>query len=398
MLSRLFHKTLSRLFRPRERRRCLAAGALALAVVGGSTAGLVSVTPVASGAPAMAATDALGGWQEAPVPSPPGSQSSLAAVSGTAATDVWTVGESLSSSGSRLVTLTEHFDGQGWTVVRSPSLGGMSQLFGVAALSGDDAWAVGVGSSTLGNVPMILHWNGRAWRLVAGAYSASGELRAVSATSARDVWAVGSAMVGSSSQTLIEHFDGTTWSVVASPTPDSGDQLSGVAAVTPRDAWAVGSSVSSTHESHTVREHWNGTTWTATRVSDQGSELEAVGASSTGDVWAVGVGLSVQDSLGEHFDGARWAVVTTPRPSAIVNSLEGVTAVSPLTAWAVGASYEHGLHQVIDHWDGTNWQISLLGGLGSVAAVTTIPGGGSWAVGTSGTGPLAATPFAAFHS
>ncbi len=55
--------------------------------------------------------------------------------------------------------------------------------------------------------------------------------------------------------------------------------------------------------------------------------------------------------------------------------------VSPLAAWAVGAAYQHGLHQVIDHWDGTTWQSSFFGDLGRVAAVTTTPGGGAWAVG-----------------
>lgn len=352
------------------------------------------------------ASDALGtapvalvdGWHVVSVPLPPGSHSSLAAVSGGSASDVWAVGESLSESGSRLRTLTEHFDGRGWTVVRSPNLGGASRLSGVAELSADDVWAVGVGSSTLGNVPMLLHWDGIAWRLVAGAVSSAGELRAVSGSSFRDIWVVGSATVGSSEQTLIEHFDGTKWTIVPSPTPDGADQLSGVAAVTPTDAWTVGSSVSSTQASHTLREHWNGKVWTAVRVNDEGSELDAVGASSAGNVWAVGVGASIRDSLGEYFDGSRWAVVPTPTPSAIVNSLFGVSVVSPLAAWAVGASYQHGLHQVIDHWDGTTWQSSFFGDLGRVAAVTTIPGGGAWAVGMSGTGSLTATPFAAFHS
>jgi hypothetical protein len=244
---------------------------------------------------------------------------------------------------------------------------------------------------------MVLHWNGRAWRLLAGAFSSPGELQAVSGSSSRDVWAVGSATAGSSEQTLIEHFNGTKWTVVPSPTPDRADQLSGVAAVTAGDAWTVGSSVSTTHQSHTLREHWNGTVWTAVRVNDEGSELDAVGATAAGNVWAVGIGASIQESLGEHFDGTRWAVVPTPTPSPIINILTGVSVVSA-QAWAVGASYQHGLHQVIDHWDGTTWQTSFFGELGRVAAVTTTPGGGAWVVGMSGNGPLTAMPFAAFHS
>jgi hypothetical protein len=154
--------------------------------------------------------------------------------------------------------------------------------------------------------------------------------------------------------------------------------------------------VSSVHQSRALREHWDGTTWTVVPVNDQGSQLDAVAASSAANVWAVGVGQTIHDSLGEHFDGARWAVVPTPTPSPIVNFLIGASVTPSNQAWAVGASYQHGLHQVIDHWDGTNWQNSFFGNLGVVASVTTTPGG-SWAVGMSGTGSRQ-TPFAAFHS
>jgi hypothetical protein len=309
--------------------------------------------------------------------------------------DVWAVGESLSASGTRLVTLTEHFDGQSWRVVSSPGLGASSHLSGVTAISADDVWAVGAGSSARGNVPLLLHWNGLRWRLEAGAFPSTGALSAVAATSPRDVWAVGSASLGSGQLTLIEHFDGTRWTVVPSPTPGGADQLSGVTAEAPNDAWAVGSSVSTVHQSKTLREHWNGTTWTVVPFNDQGSVLNGVAATSAGNAWAVGVGVSIRDSLGEHFDGTRWAVVPTPTPSTIVNLLFGVSAASGEEAWAVGASYQHGLHQVIEHWDGTSWQISFLGDLGELAGVATTPAG-TWAVGMAGTGSLG-TPFAAFH-
>jgi hypothetical protein len=382
----------------RERRcRIYAVLAAGVSIVAGWSLcpGIIGA-PIASAAPGVSVS-AAGSWQVVSVPSPPGSHSSLAAVSGSSPSDVWAVGESLSKSGSRLITLTEHFDGHVWTVVPSPTLGGASQLSGVKAISADDVWAVGVGSSAQGNVPILLHWNGQAWRLRAGAFSSPGVLRAVSATSPQDVWAVGSSSSGSSEHTLIEHFNGTRWTVVPSPTPDGSDQLAGVTAVASNDAWAVGSSLSSTHQSQTLRERWDGTVWTVVHVKDQGSTLDAVGATSAGNVWAVGVGASIHDSLGVHFDGTRWTVVPTPTPSAIINFLFGVSVDAIQDAWAVGASYQDGLHQVIDHWDGTSWQSSFFGSLGLIAGVTTRPGGGTWAVGATGTGTLV-TPFAAFHS
>ena len=209
-----------------RRRRRRAVVALAVSLFAAFFVGLGQPgTADASDAQGTAPTALVDGWQVVSVPTPPGSHSSLAAVSGGSARDVWAVGESLSKSGSRLRTLTEHFDGRRWTVVRSPNLGGTSSLSGVAELSAHDVWAVGAGSSTLGNVPMLLHWDGIAWRLVAGAVSSAGELRAVSGSSSWDIWVVGSATVGSSEQTLIEHFDGTKWTMVPSPTPDGADQI-----------------------------------------------------------------------------------------------------------------------------------------------------------------------------
>ena len=49
----------------------------------------------------------------------------------------------------------------------TPNPGHLSDaLSGVSAISATDAWAVGYASSRTGQQPLILHWNGTAWRQV----------------------------------------------------------------------------------------------------------------------------------------------------------------------------------------------------------------------------------------
>ena len=62
----------------------------------------------------------------------------------------------------------------GWTVVSIPATGTNTQLNGVFARTGTDAWAVGEQySSPIG--PVVYHWNGSSWSAdtdpTAGTYS-----------------------------------------------------------------------------------------------------------------------------------------------------------------------------------------------------------------------------------
>src|SRR5438270_6093477 len=135
-------------------------------------------------------------WQIVPVPSPQSDHAALAAASASSSSDVWAVGYSAPASQTSLATLTEHFDGTRWRIVRSPTLGNEAQLVGVAVISPADAWAVGDGTplGSQGQVPLLLHWNGTKWaRVRHSAFPGAGTLRGVSATSASDVWAVGEA-------------------------------------------------------------------------------------------------------------------------------------------------------------------------------------------------------------
>jgi hypothetical protein len=72
----------------------------------------------------------------------------------------------------------------------SPSF---NELYGVSAVSGSNAWAVGRQNSAGVFKTLILHWNGAAWSTVKSpsASSSDAELFGVSAVSGSDAWAVG---------------------------------------------------------------------------------------------------------------------------------------------------------------------------------------------------------------
>ena len=70
----------------------------------------------------------------------------------------------------------------------------------------------------------------------AGSLTITGQLFGVAATSASNAWAVGTG----SGKTLIVRWNGASWTQVASPSPGSGGSFAGVAATSASNAWAVG--------------------------------------------------------------------------------------------------------------------------------------------------------------
>jgi hypothetical protein len=139
----------------------------------------------------------------------------------------------------------------GWTVTKTPNPGSPG-LTGVATTSSANAWAVGYylnhqsGASTL-----IARWNGTTWTQVPspnpGGPTAGNYLFGVAATSATNAWAVGNG-------NLIARWNGTAWTQVPSPSPvDSA--LSSVAATSPTNIWAVGASLTNAAVNRTLAMH-----------------------------------------------------------------------------------------------------------------------------------------------
>src|SRR6266699_2075460 len=77
--------------------------------------------------------------------------------------------------------------------VTSSSSPSFNELYGVSAVSGSNAWAVGRQNSTGVFKTLILHWNGAAWSTVKSPSpsSSDAELFVVMAVSGSDAWSVG---------------------------------------------------------------------------------------------------------------------------------------------------------------------------------------------------------------
>src|SRR6266581_6951251 len=235
-------------------------------------------------------------WSVVQSPNATPGNNELHAVASVSANDVWAVGTSENTLGNDQ-TLILHWDGTAWSIVASPTTGIVEgNLLGVAAVATNDVWAVGNASNASGAFQTLtLHWDGTAWSIVAspspdGAFN---DLFGVAAVSTSDVWAVGD----SGSGTLIEQWNGSSWSVVSSPSPSTlANLFFAVAIVSANDIWAVGESQNATSGiAQTLIEQWNGSSWSVVSSPNPGSgsspgdSLRGAAADpSSGQAWAVG--------------------------------------------------------------------------------------------------------------
>jgi hypothetical protein len=273
----------------------------------------------------------------------------------------------------------------------SAATGIAGQLNGVTATSASDAWAVGdywSGKTGTAPVTLILHWNGTRWSRVASPSPVSGdELSGVSATSSANAWAVG----GSAGVPLILHWNGTRWSQVASPTAGTWPTtLVAVSATSASNAWAVGYWFDNGLDK-TFTVHWNGTKWSRVTSPNPGPSensdvLNAVKATSGTNAWAVGE--TGAGSLILHWNGTSWSKVTT----ANYEDLYGVGGVSANNAWTVSQWYKKSIHSfrtLIVHWNGTSWSKVATPSVTAaqynvLTAVSAVSATNAWAVGAYG--------------
>jgi hypothetical protein len=203
---------------------------------------------------------------------------------------------------------------------------------------------------------------GPAWEIVSSPSpgDAGNSLSGVSALSATDAWAAGSYLRRTPefvTKPLILHWDGLAWTQVPSAAPDN-TFLTDVFAVSSDDAWVVAWPQ--------YAEHWDGAAWSAVPIPDPGGvtspTLRAVSGTSASDVWAVGwwePALERLRPLIQHWDGTEWEIVPAPSRGPL-SFLNDVVALSPTDAWAVGESTDQAFAQtrsLVMHWDGVSWTV-----------------------------------------
>jgi hypothetical protein len=267
--------------------------------------------------------------------------SSIGSLAADSENDIWAT--------SVIEPVALHFDGTHWKKV---PMANASRINKVAVLSPANVWAVGQAPKAIHS--QIQHFDGSNWTVVASPHFKSGEtLNSLKAISANSIFAVGASNHLDGRIPLVEHFDGTAWSVV--PVPHiAGGELFDIAIISPSYIWVVGGSANPV-----LTMHFDGNQWNQVPAPGDNSGLFAVAALSTKHVWAVGSQLT-SGPLIEHWDGTAWKVVSNP--GALNTLLNSISAISPTDIWAAGcnqcADAGVGAPPLIEHWDGTQWNIN----------------------------------------
>ena len=288
-----------------------------------------------------------------------------------------------------------------FSVVKAAKPGTYADLVDLTSLAADNVWAVGSDLQRRLQVPLVEHWDGRAWSQVPAPNPGvkGGVLRKVSASSPNDVWAVGTYYTqGKTGNGLVEHWDGNSWSVVQTPRLPRWNDFMGVSADSPSDVWIVGSQGATTPRGfNPVIEHWNGTTWSITRgrerTPDVGTAVDVAARSPT-DVWVVGsderanfiehwngsrwriqfstsksyitsvsaVGWAVADRFTEspltlRRNGTSWVAVPTPHLHARTMDPARISGSRKSNVWLVGRVLIQEEKPLIEHWNGTRWSV-----------------------------------------
>src|SRR5438876_2128784 len=335
-------------------------------------------------------------WEIVASPSAGRQANSLSSVAAVADNDVCAVVWADDQSLGAYRTVTEHWNGTRWSLVRSPNAtNGYNFLNGVAVVAANDVWTVGQAANGNTYNTLVEHWNGTAWSIVPSPNVAgnSSILEAISVVSANDIWAAGYSSDSSfNNHPLTIHWNGTTWSIVSSPSVND-DILFGVDAVASNDVWAVGRSQS---EARTLTLHWNGSVWSVVPSPNDSTEdniLFGVAAVTSNDVWAVGNACFSQ-TLAIHWDGIAWSVVPTPifDPNATNPVLVGIVALSSDDIWTAGQYIVplQGSAQftLTENWDGAQWNFvpspNAQNSNNRLHGIAATPNGTLWAVGTTG--------------
>jgi hypothetical protein len=161
--------------------------------------------------------------------------------------------------------------------VASPTTDDLAGVWGSGA---SDVWAVGAG---------VIHWDGTAWSVPAGA--PRGPLSSVAGSGPGDVWAVGDSAW---------RWDGAAWSSLPSAAP----KMQRVALGGPGDAWVLSEGVPA------GVYHWGGAAW-ALSSPPAGGVLTGLWASGPNDVTVVGWFSNASnhgfpDAIDLHWDGSAW--------------------------------------------------------------------------------------------
>jgi hypothetical protein len=235
-----------------------------------------------------------------------------------------------------------------WSIAyRSHSAAG-NYLVSVTALTKTDAWAVG---ATNKNQPVILNWNGKAWKPVSVPGTSGFDPVAVRAASPGNVWITGTSKSGAG---VAHVWNGTTksWRTISLPV-----NFYDAAVISATDVWGYGQNGfgCTTNPADTCLYHWNGKVWSGTQVAGTSGDITAAGPhawfAGLTNVRTVNSGSTGVPAIYELTGGT---VRKVSAPSArVANGVE--VAAAPNGRLWLGTMLPANEAPVLFHWTGKTW-------------------------------------------
>ena len=326
-------------------------------------------------------------WTTVPSSNQPGNNVLFGAGASDAA-HVWAVGRLRPRAGTGLRSVILRHDGASWQPAPLSGFPGNDTLFGVDAVSGTEAWAVGASyqlfsrSSTL-----VARWNGTSWTPEATPNGNPTGVNTLSGVAAADgtVWAVGNYLESGSytRRGLILQRTGGTWRISPAPRVLTTEFLHAVDATGPADAWVVGSGSSDSVSTAPIALRWNGSTWRSMPPPSTGiTALSAVEAFTPSNTWVAGYTQTSGDGVQPYiaqFNGTSWRRVATP---TIIGGgrLTDIVALSTTNIIAIGTGGNGGTSLVL-HWNGSTWTRETAPNAVNLSGAAAVGPNTFWAVG-----------------
>jgi hypothetical protein len=270
---------------------------------------------------------------------------------------VWLVGDFV--KGTTPETLIEHSTGGGFKRLKTKL--GVGQLVSICASSPSNAWAVGDGRTAPG--PYIVHWNGKAWKVVRETKQVGVSFNSVSASSPRNVWMLGNGPAGS----VAGVWNGHRLSVKPIPVP-TGSSLTAIATTSAKSTWVVGTSSVGTTTVHqdTFTEHWNGRKWKVVKAPSPAYYSSPTAVAAAGSrVYLTGTatpksGLKYGPYI-LRFAGGKWKKVPSASPgrqsqlTSISVSSKGGTAVGNWSVRGQCVTHPSPVLPLVENLAGSSW-------------------------------------------
>ncbi|HET7016475.1 MAG TPA: hypothetical protein VFI65_21310 [Streptosporangiaceae bacterium] len=243
----------------------------------------------------------------------------------------------------------------------------------IVAVSGDDAWALGLTGKTPSALArgLIEHWNGKAWRqtqppakLLARFRTSADVFFFIGASSARNAWVF-------TDEGKYLWFDGNRWIYGQVPRLKSKILITtSVKVFSPTDVWAFGcrarSSLSAIENGCApAAARFNGRHWVPVRLPGKGL-IGEVSALAPDDMWAA-EDPSISGAVNPrihilHWNGTTWRIAPSQPRLPATTLLGAIAARSDSDIWIGGnvpeptKSVGHPVErQLVWHWNGRSW-------------------------------------------